>query len=154
MKKFLIYCIKDEFAEHYYYKSDVLFRFLKSHREKRTRKDFNLQFDYITKDFPDNLIYQLISQLRHVNSMQFFKHDNHLKLYGDYYDLSLYIYEKQLTIHCQSLYEAEAILFPALRLFHPYLFIIDNHFEEFGWLSPDKNKFTLTEKKQLLYSFL
>jgi len=154
MKEFSIYCIKDEFAEHYFYKCDILYRFIKSHHANRFRQDLALQFNYITNNFPSDISFYVMSQLNRMDSIQISKDENQLEIYSDNHYLSLYVHKKQLKFHCKSLYEAENILFPALRLVDPYLFIINHNANEYGWLSPDKNKINITEGKELLYSYL
>lgn len=153
MKEYSIYCIKNEFAEHYFYKSDILYRFIKSYHQNRYRKDLNLQFNHITNRFTNDIVYHIFSQLKMMDTIQIVKKDNQLEFNSQQYYLSLYIYKKQLKFRAESLYEAELMLFPALRLFHPYLFIIESYFNDYGWIAPDKNHLTLMEGKQLLYSY-
>src|SRR5699024_5424737 len=124
------------------------------HQSNRSRQDLSLQFNYITNNFQSDISYSVISQLNNMDSIRIFKDENQLEIYSDNHYLSLYVHKNQLKFHCESLYETENILFPALRFFEPYLFIINQNADEYGWLSPDKNKINISEGKQLLYSYL
>lgn len=150
MKEYKVYWIKEEFAKHYYYKCDILFRFLKEHYYNQLRNDLLMQFNFITENFPkDPLISQLIRQpkntLRREYSMDKLEIGNKREF------ISLHIEEKHIKFRCETLQDAEALLFPTLRRFHPYLFIIDNDYENYGWISPAKIS-TAYNNDQVLYS--
>jgi len=155
LKDYHIYCIKDEFADHYYYKCDLLYRFIQAYQEERNRSDLALQFNYITSHFPSDLIVAIKSKLKKSHSYKVENEGvNWLELISKGRCLYLYIYKEKMILKCESLHDAETILFPSLRGVYPYLFVIGPLLNEFGWISPDLNKFPLIEKKEVLYSFL
>ncbi|WP_026907543.1 sporulation inhibitor of replication protein SirA [Paucisalibacillus globulus] len=148
MKEYKIYWIKEEFAKHYYYKSDILYRFIREYHSKHSRNDLVTQFNFITESFPK---YSLTSQLLRQSNNTFNREQN-----GDYIELgnkkgfiSLHIDEKQIKFRCETLQDAESLLFPVLRRFHPFIFIIDNQYENFGWISPVRTSYNV---EQVLYS--
>ncbi|GGA62282.1 sporulation inhibitor of replication protein SirA [Ornithinibacillus halotolerans] len=148
MKEYRVYWIKEEFARHYYYKSDILYRFIKEYDQKQFRTDLVTQFHFITKGFPkDSIIYQLTKQ----PNITIKKNNGHIEIENNYNFISLLIDEKQIKFRCETLQDAESLLFPTLRKFHPYLFITGNSYENFGWISPVKTNVGYNSE-QVLYS--
>jgi hypothetical protein len=135
MKEYKIYWIKEEFARHYYYKSDILYRFLREYHNKQSRNDLVTQFNFVTECFPkDSLISQLIRQPK--NTFNKKRISSEIEIGNIHNFIALHIDEKQIKFRCETLQDAESLLFPTLRGLHPYLFIIDDHYENFGWISP------------------
>ncbi|WP_339215153.1 sporulation inhibitor of replication protein SirA [Ornithinibacillus sp. FSL M8-0202] len=150
MKEYTVYWIKEEFAKHYYYKSDILYRFIKEYHLNQFRNDLHMQFHYITENFPkDALTSQLWRQpkntLGKINSCEMLELGNKREF------ITLQIEEKHIKFRCETLQDAEALLFPTLRRFHPYLFIINSEYENYGWISPAKT-ITAYNNDQVLYS--
>src|SRR5699024_12052297 len=56
LNHYAIYWIKEEFAHFFYYRSDILCRFIKSYYRYQNREDLKKQFQYITVDMPQNLL--------------------------------------------------------------------------------------------------
>ncbi len=143
--------MKENVANHFYYKSDILYRFLKEYQFNSNRTDLIKQYHYITNTFPvDSLINNIVD---HHQNAQINRRDNYIEISMNGHFISLHIFEKHIKFRCEVLHEAEVLLFPILRLFHPYLFIISNDLEDYGWISPVKNE---REQKleQVLYSCL
>ncbi|WP_042144657.1 sporulation inhibitor of replication protein SirA [Paucisalibacillus sp. EB02] len=150
MKEYKIYWIKEEFAKHYYYKSDILYRFLREFHNKQYRVDLVSQFNFITESFPkDLLMFQLLRQPK--NKLQSDHTFDKIELENKHSFISLHIEEKQIKFRCETLQDAETLLFPALRRFHPYLFIIDDYYENYGWISPVRTSVGYNNE-QVLYS--
>lgn len=150
MKEYTIYWVKEEFAIHYYYKSDILYRFLNEYHLNHSRNDLVLQFNFITESFPKaSLISQLIRQPRNTLSA---KNSREFLEIGNKYDfIALHIAEKHIKFRCETLEDAEALLFPTLRRIHPYLFIVENDGENYGWISPVRTSYTYNNG-EVLYS--
>lgn len=154
MKEYHIYWIKDEFADHYYYKCDLLYRFIQAYQENNVRIDLALQFNYITSNFPMDLLNAIIYKLKKSPSIRIIKAgNNQLDLRSEKSYLKFYINKERLILQCDSLQDAEKILFPSLRGVYPYLFVINPHYNEYGWISPGINKFSIVEEKEILYSY-
>lgn len=137
MKEYKVYWIKEEFARHYYYKSDILYRFIQEYHAKQARHDLVSQFHFITESFPkDSIKSQLIRQP--LNTLNLLGKDNHVEIGNSHNYISLHIAEKQIKFRCETLQDAETLLFPTLRRLHTYLFIVDSSYENFGWISPVK----------------
>jgi len=155
LKEYHIYYIKDEFADHYYFKCDLLFRFIQAYHEEKDRPDLASQFNYITNKFPEDLIQAIKSKLKRTSSY-FVDNEspNCLKIQSGNRQLILFIYKEEMIMQCDSLHDAEVILFPSLRGVYPCLFIIGPLVNEYGWISPEINKFPSLEKEEVLYSYL
>ncbi|WP_010093265.1 sporulation inhibitor of replication protein SirA [Ornithinibacillus scapharcae] len=137
MKEYRVYWIKEEFARHYYYKSDILYRFIQEFHDKQSRPDLVSQFHFITESFPkDSIRSQLVRQP--MNTLKKKSIDNHFEIGNSHNYISLHIAEKQIKFRCETLQDAESLLFPTLRRLHTYLFIVDSDYENFGWISPVK----------------
>jgi hypothetical protein len=150
MKEYKIYWIKEEFARHYYYKSDILYRFLREFHRQKNRVDLVSQFNFITESFPkDSLTFQLLRQPK--NRLQNEQNIDIVDIENKHSLISLHIEEKQIKFRCETLQDAETLLFPALRQFHPFLFIIDDHYENYGWISPVRTSIGYNNE-QVLYS--
>ncbi|WP_047981180.1 sporulation inhibitor of replication protein SirA [Ornithinibacillus contaminans] len=150
MKEYTVYWIKEEFAKHYYYKNDILFRFIREYQTKRVRKDLVMQFNFITEDVPVDLILPKLAMQQGKNGSGYFD-ENPIQLVGTHNDITLHIAKKHLKFRCETLQNAEAVLFPMLRQIHPYIFIIDYQSENFGWISPARINIAYTTE-QVLYS--
>jgi Sporulation inhibitor of replication protein SirA len=146
----MVYLIKEEFATHYYYKSDILYRFLLEYHDKQSRHDLFTQFHFITKSFPkDSLISQLIRQPK--NTLHKEKKSEIIELGNKHSYIALHIYEKHIKFRCETLQDAEELLFATLRRFYPYIFIVDNHYENYGWISPVRTS-SVYNNDEVLYS--
>ncbi|MFD2760302.1 sporulation inhibitor of replication protein SirA [Lentibacillus juripiscarius] len=153
MNHYSIYWIREEFAHFFYYRSEILCRFIKSYEQNQGREDLVSQFQYITHDFPQtSLIAHIIGSLPSRTNMK--QEDGLLKVYEGERYISLHMERKRINFRSDIIHDAEELLFPALRSFQPYLFVVGNNTEDFGWISP---VIQLTEKDkpgQVLYSCL
>src|SRR5699024_1447613 len=127
--------IKEVFAYRYFYRSDILYRFIRSYGQNNHRKDLKKQFTYITKEFPEQ---DLIASLKKYQTQQsnLTTEKNTIHLYEHGYYIPLQIHQKHLKFSCKTLQEAEEVLFPKLRSFHPSLFIMKSNLREYGWITP------------------
>lgn len=155
MNEYTVYWIKGDFSYHYFHKADILYRFIKAYEENKDREDLFAQYYHITNYFPRTPLISHIKAYHEEKDIDVtieIKY-NTLKIYGVRQSISLYIFEKHLTVYCETLNDAEVLLFPALRTFHESLFIKGNSLGESGWISP-KIKKAAHKKGQVLYSHL
>lgn len=136
MYEYSIIWIKEAVAKHYFYKSGILYRFLKDYQKKQNRSDLKVQYDYITNCFPKNVLTSHIKRYCMENQIAIRMEGSHIRLHKNKQLISLHISEKHLKFRCETLEDAEEFLFPMLRQFQPILFIIGNNIENFGWISP------------------
>ncbi|RKQ37568.1 sporulation inhibitor of replication protein SirA [Oceanobacillus halophilus] len=137
MYEYSIYWIKEEIANHYFHKSDILYRFIKEYRNNQNRLDLKNQYMYVTQDFHvKSLIHHIKKHSKdHVNIQM---ENSLMEISSNRHYISLHIREKHLKFQSGSLQDAEELLFPVLRLFHPYLFVVSDTYQNYGWISPVK----------------
>lgn len=149
MNEYQVFWIKEAFAYRYFIKSDILYRFFEQYNSNQHREYVNKQFIYVTREFSRQ------SMLHHINKNQK-NMDLHIKnndVYirsGDIF-IILSLYRSHLAFQCHTLHDAEQLLLPLLRSFHPLLFILGKNAPEFGWITPLISS-TNFRKEQVLYS--
>ncbi|HEX6593552.1 MAG TPA: sporulation inhibitor of replication protein SirA [Bacillota bacterium] len=152
MKVYDAYLIKKEFAEHYFYRADILCRFIKAYENDPTRDDLARQFAYITNRFPKAFFSHIKND--YLNKNNFNKiNDYQLEIYCKNHHIALHLSEKKLRFLCESIHDAEALLFPPLRSLYPYLFIVGEEMNDYGWMEPIREKLPFIKKEQVLYSY-
>lgn len=152
LESFTIFSIRDEFAKRYFYKSDILFRFLKKAISSED-KILSKQFNYITQSFSTSMI---LSQLTHIDDKQVTvnEEDEEIMIQDDRATIQISINDKFLTFACDQTYQSEELLYHTLRDVSPYMFIMnDKKDNNYGWVSPLNQKLRY-KSGQLLYSFL
>lgn len=149
MYTYSIFCVKAEIANLYFYKTGILYRFLKEFRENRRCAYLQLQYQYIT----ELLTLEIISSYINLSDLdvKIEKREEYLKLYWQDKSLSIYEDDRHVKFTCQSLQDAEDFLFPILRKLPLYFFVTRNSMRDYGWLSFVRNK--KSKEKQILYSF-
>ncbi|UJL48017.1 sporulation inhibitor of replication protein SirA [Virgibacillus sp. NKC19-16] len=136
MYEYSIFWIKEDVAKHYFYKSGILYRFMRDYQKNQNRADLKIQHDYIINRFPKNILISHIKRYCRENYIVFQLERSHIQLHKNKQLISLHISEKHLKFRCETLEDAEEFLFPMLRQFQPILFIIGNNIENYGWISP------------------
>lgn len=135
MGHYSIYWVKEEFAYRYFHKSGILYRFFTEYQQTKQDAELQKQYDFITNSFPAAaLVMHLKRQLKDQYTLT--AKGNHINISGESAHITLHIYEKQINFRCEILHEAEDLLFPALRSFHPFMFIIRNDCQNYGWIAP------------------
>src|SRR5699024_7400693 len=151
LKTYTVFSIRDEFAKRYFYKSDILFRFLKDAPEA-DNKAIKKQFDYITNSFTTS---DIVSRLSDINeaSLRVNDAENELTIEATDYTIYISVFDKYLTFTYDQTYQTEELLYNTLRNICPYIFIINRKREgHYGWVSPLQQNLRY-KSGQLLYSF-
>lgn len=133
LHEYVIHWIRREFAHHYFYKSDILYRFIKEYENNLNRDDLKKQYEYVTNDFSKSSIIRCIRQFIK-NKGSITVNGNHLFLMDSHTSIDLHVFEKQIYLKCENLIDAEELLFPALRTLQPYLFITGVNLDNYGWM--------------------
>ncbi|WP_085992112.1 sporulation inhibitor of replication protein SirA [Oceanobacillus senegalensis] len=150
MYMYSIYWIREEIANHYFHKSDILYRFFKEYENTPRRSDLKNQYNFITHFFHiDSLMTHIKNHLK--KHMKVHTNGTYMEIYSGKQYISLHISEKQIKFRCESLQDAEELLFPILRLYQPYMFVVGDSYRNFGWISPVKMPRD-EQKNQVLYS--
>ncbi len=151
LKIYSAFLIERKFAEHYFYRADILFRFIKAYENNPTRDDLARQFAYITNRFPKTFFShfknnRLISCLKQINDYQ-------LEIHRKNHHVALHLYRRKLRFLCKSIHDADALLFPSLRSHYPYMFIVGEEANDFGWIEPIREQSPFIKNEQVLYSY-
>ncbi|MFC3038841.1 sporulation inhibitor of replication protein SirA [Virgibacillus xinjiangensis] len=155
MYEYSIFWIKEEIANNYFHKSDLLYRFIYAYQRNHRRPDLRNQFNYITNSFSVN---DLVTYLETCRDFGFSRSEK-IVINGDMVEfyledkyISLHIKEKQLQFVCKTLQDAEDLLFPLLRRFDNKLFVVGNNHLKFGWISPIQ-QLNVSLSGHVLYSY-
>ncbi|MFC7060321.1 sporulation inhibitor of replication protein SirA [Halobacillus seohaensis] len=126
--QFAVYAIKREITHHYYYKVDLLKRFFEECHAFSDSIIYKKQLDYITSHFSYKEWLKKI-------------HENQKHLSDRIFDCEI-IYDILegknccCLFQCDSLWQAERVLFQPLRMCNQSFFIIEESGEHYGWISP------------------
>ncbi|WP_068672255.1 sporulation inhibitor of replication protein SirA [Oceanobacillus sp. Castelsardo] len=150
MYDYSIYWIKQEIANHYFHKSDILYRFFEEYHHNKNRIDLRKQFLYITKNIEKDTIISIL-KYNLKDDVQIKQNGSTSEIYDNGHFISLHIDKKQLNFRSRSLQDAEEFLFPVLRLIHPLFFVVGHRDQNYGWISPIKFPRNI-DRNQVLYS--
>lgn len=151
MYDYTVYWIKPKVANHYFLKSDILYRFLEEYQYNQNRIDLKKQFLYITNEFKKETILSTL-QFHLKDRIDVHPGGSIARIKNGSNDILIHINKNELSIRTKSLQDVENILFPILRLIHPLLFIIGNTNHDYGWISPMKLS-RENIRNQVLYSY-
>ncbi|GEN30518.1 hypothetical protein HNQ35_001149 [Cerasibacillus quisquiliarum] len=150
MRIYSIYWIKETFTKHFFYKSDIVYRFIKTYHATK-RDDLVKQFHYITHSFSQTKVHSQLN--KHLsNNYQIQYEGNSIMISSSDKTITLYIFEKYIVLYCQSLADAETILFPIFRLLDFNFFILSHTHHHFGWMSSLMDKKDKISRNEVLYS--
>ncbi|HEY4601646.1 MAG TPA: sporulation inhibitor of replication protein SirA [Cerasibacillus sp.] len=150
MQIYSIYWIKETFAKHFFYKSDIVYRFIKTYHATK-RDDLVRQFQFITHSFSEATVQsQLTKYLAKKYQIQY--EGNSVIITSTTFTMTVYIYEKYIVLYCHSLEEAEAVLFPIFRLLDLNFFIMSHTHPRFGWIASLMDKKDKRSRNEVLYS--
>lgn len=151
MNEYTIFWVIDEIADHYFHKSDYLYRFFKDFQNNKERNDLKIQYDYMTNNFPEETLISHMERYNENGSMLQIKGPQ-VEIYKKTQYIALHISKKHLKFCCETLQDAEELLFPVLRQFQLSLFIIGENTHNYGWISPilASSKY---QSEQVLYSY-
>ncbi|SDJ70468.1 sporulation inhibitor of replication protein SirA [Sediminibacillus albus] len=152
MPDYSIYWIEEEFHRHYFYRSDVLFRFLKQCHLQPENEILMKQFAYVVHQVPVDRLLKHMKQCLAPGRFQF-EESRHISIQTKGNKLNLFLGDRYLSGSSKSMEAAEEILFQTLRKFDRNFFIIETESEKYGWVSPVHKSYHRLNK-QLLYSLL
>ncbi|GGF10318.1 hypothetical protein GCM10010954_06090 [Halobacillus andaensis] len=126
--QFAVYAVKRDVTEKYYYKVDLLKRFFEECHNFSSSPIYMNQLDYITTHFS---FYDWLKKI----------HGNHTDLKERLFDCEINydILDGKnccCLFQCDSLWQAERVLFQPLRMCDQTFFIIEESGEHYGWISP------------------
>lgn len=145
MRHFYLYLIKEEFANHYFGRENKLYRLFQSYIESSCDTDrsdtLKLQIDYVSKPIPitylDELILMYLAKeidYEHVSPF------HHYHLRHNRGKATLVLKSENIEITALGSVEAETVFFEVLRKFSACFLAMDFQNEQYGWLSPIKQR--------------
>ncbi|MGP4059925.1 sporulation inhibitor of replication protein SirA [Halobacillus sp. H74] len=131
---FIIFSIKREITEQYYYKADLMKRFFLEWLRNPGSRHHHRQLSYITEPFPfeSYLDKELIEESSEKNG-------SFCRRFFDFalpYDI---IVDKNYCclFQCDSLWQAESVAFSPLRMSTHTFYIIETSGEHYGWITSE-----------------
>lgn len=151
LPEYTIIRVKEEIACYYFQKSDLLYRFLMNYRNNNENGYLKRQYTFITKFFSHE---KVMYQLKRLNwdLPGIVKKGSKVEVGSEQNNITLQISKKHIRFWCDTMQDAEALLFPALRMVYPYLFVVCEDYANYGWVSPISNK-EQQKQEQVLYSY-
>lgn len=141
MHLYYVYAVKDEIAKEYYYKTELLFRFFQEYHNHSHKDLYKLQFSFITKPFPEHSLVCLLKNSPRYNHRKLIEGKKVTKWVETRGIIE--ITKEMCLIQCNSFMEAEQILFQKLRMIDRCFFIAEYHFQQYGWISPQRKEMLL-----------
>ncbi|MDC3414238.1 sporulation inhibitor of replication protein SirA [Aquibacillus sp. 3ASR75-11] len=151
MREYTIYWIRKEFCNRYFFRSEILFRFIASYHKETHNPILSSQFQFVAQDIP---YIQLVNHIKsyYTPFLDIQVEGNQIILNGnDQLMVTMDIHRKQVQIRCQHIQDAESVVFQPLRTFDSCFFVIEQGVHNYGWISPLKKRKDILDK-ELLYS--
>lgn len=148
LEVYYIYSMKKQVARHYYYKSDLLFRFLATCEWRIEQEDIMKQFMYVTHTIQARRIIQFIQNMSHTVTMNRIGEHDFIFSNG-VQTVRLSMHDMYIQLTCPSIYDAEQLVFQPLRSFPNDLFVVHSEKHVYGWISIVKSERS-TKSRQAL----
>jgi len=149
MPKYTIIRVRGEIARHYFQKSDLLYRFLLTYKYNHHKDYLQRQHSFVTRCISPE---KIMGQIQDMYESQLIMRGNNIEISSGHNKIALHISKKQIKFCCETMQDAETLLFPALRKVYPYLFVVCEDYVNYGWISPISNK-EQEKQEQVLYSY-
>ncbi|MEB1809520.1 MAG: sporulation inhibitor of replication protein SirA [Bacillaceae bacterium] len=141
MRKYDIYLINEEVAQHYFGQESKLFHlFLDETRALDDTKDIiKKQIEYISSPISViELQQRLLQSFKHRTDYFFFDHAHRIHLTEPYSKAQLFIFPNYIHMVSDGSFEAETMFFEVMRKISPSFFALDVSTYRYGWLNPIK----------------
>ncbi len=153
MPNYSIFIVNSEFANHYFYRSEILYRFLRKFdvypRDSITYK----QSRYVTSEIPVRELMDYLA-FSHSGKSEFEKDGNRLRIKDHRSDVAELLIDLRCIHGFSTSFSAmENLLFQYLRRFDSRFFIIECDSDNYGWISPIGKRHKDLNTR-LLYSLL
>ncbi|MDC3416295.1 sporulation inhibitor of replication protein SirA [Aquibacillus salsiterrae] len=142
MQKYSIFWIEEEFCYHYFYRSEILYRFLNEYLSYTSRTDLLSQFTFVTRNLPYNTLLTHFKNY-HGDSLKLEMTEKGLVMEKGNSSVCLELFDRYITVQAFSVEEADRLLFQCLKSFDPSFFIIESETTNCGWITPIKKEVLL-----------
>lgn len=148
LEVYYVYSMKVKVAHHFYYKSSVLFNFLKTYEKNSNQIELKDQFSYIIDEFDQpKLMYYIKSISNYIQITQI--QPGYFQISDGTKSVYLHVLDTHFVLKCPSIHVAEELLFESLRLFPSHLFVVHAEKHVYGWISTLKNKESINNRQLL-----
>ncbi|QHS22342.1 sporulation inhibitor of replication protein SirA [Virgibacillus sp. MSP4-1] len=138
MQKFSLFLIKENVADAYYHKSDILFHFLQRYPSLKNDEVYRKQFLYITQEISTDHLIQFIQKQYPTQSVRTSAHQLYITYQSAH--IKITVNPTECTVEGSSLHEVEQFVFEYLRSFYSTFFVVNIADQQFGWLSPQRKR--------------
>ena len=143
MHTYSAFWIREEFHHHYFYRSDILYRFLHEYlRSDKRSNEWNDQYNYVTQFIPYSELLSHINNF-HQRRINISISEESIELSKDDSFAIIYMAERCFTIKCESIEQLDSLLFQPLKTFNPSFFVIELGSTNSGWVTPIKKEILL-----------
>ncbi|KOO46420.1 sporulation inhibitor of replication protein SirA [Priestia koreensis] len=143
MRKYDIYLIEKEVANHYYQRAGLIFQLFKDFQQPSHIQydELKKQVEYITKPLPIEELEDAIESA-FLHTTAFFKGEKQYKLsiLKTQSRARIKMYDRLISLEGIGGVDAETAFFEVLRKLNPYFLAMDFTKEQYGWLTPIKTK--------------
>ncbi len=140
-----LYWIKEEFSYHYFHKTNILFHFLQEWKYNPGSEQLSRQYQYVAQPIPlEVLMHHVTKHLKKPVELQFNDDETSFTIYEKGHVVKLLQRDhREVEIHAENLHIAERLLFDALRKMDHSFFIMNQDFQQYGWIAPIKKEVIL-----------
>ncbi|GEN45010.1 sporulation inhibitor of replication protein SirA [Alkalibacillus haloalkaliphilus] len=137
MYQYSLYFFKPTYAIHFYYKVDVLYRFLDQYRKgKYTDDTTQRQVSFVLEYVILNDVYEHLTSQKFSHKLDVKAENNELIIKSDSLDMKAVRNGYAIDVYANSLIDADQLFFQYIKEFHPYVFVVNFDSRECGWILP------------------
>ncbi|MGM8216232.1 sporulation inhibitor of replication protein SirA [Bacillaceae bacterium W0354] len=133
MYQYSLYLFKARFAEHFYYKIDVLYRFLFEQVHSTDEQTPNQLITVLDEMNLSDIVFHLQYELKNI---QCDVYNNTINIKSGKDEVIVHVSDFSLDIYADSLFVADRLFFRYIKSFHPHIFVVNFDTFDCGWISP------------------
>ncbi|GEL76300.1 sporulation inhibitor of replication protein SirA [Tenuibacillus multivorans] len=138
MYQYSVYLFKSDYALHFYYKIDIVYRFLYKQKLAGEGSDHKQYQSVLDKVNRDDLLSHLNLWVDDGVSIEAKK--NQLMIERSSQKIYVHIADYAITILADSIVDLDGLLFQYIKTFHPHIFAVNYETKECGWITPFAGK--------------
>ncbi|GAA0461989.1 sporulation inhibitor of replication protein SirA [Alkalibacillus silvisoli] len=137
MYQYSLYFFKPIYAIHFYYKVDVIYRFLwQYHNGNNTDTSTLKQVNSVLEEFHIEDIHKHLSNPKFINDLDIRVENKELLIDSEKLNMKVVQNGFAVDIYTDSLIDADELFFQYIKEYHPYVFVVNFASRECGWILP------------------
>ncbi|WP_188205890.1 sporulation inhibitor of replication protein SirA [Alkalibacillus aidingensis] len=139
MYQYSLYFFKSIYAVHFYYKVDILYRFLSQYHYGKLQDRSSLkQVGFVLEEINIEEITQhfLSHHLDYVIERSVNQECHELTIKGNGQEMKVVQNGYAIDVYADSLIDADQLFFRYIKEYHPYVFVVNFEAQECGWILP------------------